>query len=124
MKLLGLLSPLILQKMKEDNISELGDYDAPFCEQQYTHGFCDISLFKFKSFAQFNTPPPQTASNFRHLLSCGTINTIKAEQLMAGKLTTFISKLLINPFGTSIIDQHVRESIKLIGFYHFFPQAE
>ena len=28
------LSPLILQKMKEDNIGELGDYDAPFCEQQ------------------------------------------------------------------------------------------
>ena len=22
--------------MKEDNISQLGDYDAPFCEQQYT----------------------------------------------------------------------------------------
>ena len=32
------LSPLILQKMKEGNISQLGDYDAPFCEQQYTHG--------------------------------------------------------------------------------------
>ena len=30
-----------------------------------------ISLFKFKSFDQFNTP--QTASNFRHLLSCGTM---------------------------------------------------
>ena len=25
--------------MKEDNqFSQLGDYDAPFCEQQYTHG--------------------------------------------------------------------------------------
>ena len=57
--------------MKEDNISQLGDYDAPFCEQQYTHGSCDISLFKFESFDLFNTP--QTASNFRHLLSCGTI---------------------------------------------------
>ena len=22
--------------MKEDNISQLGDYDVPFCEQQYT----------------------------------------------------------------------------------------
>ena len=31
-----------------------------------------ISLFKFKSFDQFNTP--QTASNFSHLLSCGTID--------------------------------------------------
>ena len=57
--------------MKEDNITQLGDYDAPFCEQQYRHGSCYISLSKFKSFDQFNTP--QTASNFRHLLSCGTI---------------------------------------------------
>ena len=39
--------------MKEDNISQLGDYDAPFCKQQYTNGSCDISLFKFKSFDQF-----------------------------------------------------------------------
>ena len=44
--------------MKEDNISQLGDYDAPFCEQQYRHGSSHISLFKFKSFDQFNTPPP------------------------------------------------------------------
>ena len=57
--------------MKEGNISQLGDYDVPLCEQQYTHGSCYISLLKFKSFDQFNTP--QTASNFRHLLSCGTI---------------------------------------------------
>ena len=57
--------------MKEDNISQLGDYDVPFCERQYTHGSCHISLFKFQSFDQFNTS--QTASNFRHLLSCGTI---------------------------------------------------
>ena len=71
-KLFRPLSPLILQKMKEDNISQLGDYDASFCEQQYTHGSCYISLFKFKSFNQFNSP--QLASNFRHLLSCGTID--------------------------------------------------
>ena len=57
--------------MKEDNISQLGNYDTPFCEQQYTLGSYYISLFKFKSFDQFNTP--KTASNFRHLLSCGTI---------------------------------------------------
>ena len=56
--------------MKEDNISQLADYDAPFCEQQYPHGSCYISLSKFESFDQFNTP--QTASNLRHLLSCGT----------------------------------------------------
>ena len=64
--------------MKGDNISQLGDYDAPFCEQQYMHGSCDISLFKFKWFDQFNTP--QTASNFRHLLSCGTIGKNKKSQ--------------------------------------------
>ena len=57
--------------MQEDNISQLGDYDAQFFEQQYTHGSCYISLFKFKSSDQFNIP--QTASNFRHLLSCDTI---------------------------------------------------
>ena len=51
------LSPLILQKMKEDNISQLGDYDVPFCEQ-YRHGSCYISLFKFKSFDQLIPPPP------------------------------------------------------------------
>ena len=42
-------------------------------------------------------------SNQRH--NC--LNAIKAEQLMAGK-QLLISKLLINPFGTSVIDQHVR----------------
>ena len=47
--------------MKEDNTSQSGDNDAPFCEQQYTHGPCYISLFKFKSYDQFNTPKlPQT----------------------------------------------------------------
>ena len=59
--------------MKEDNISQLDDYDVLFCEEQYTHGSCYISLFNFKSFDQFNIP--QTASNFRHLLSCGTIGS-------------------------------------------------
>ena len=42
--------------MKEDNISQSGDYAAPFCEQQYTYGPCYISLFKFKSFDQ-SIPP-------------------------------------------------------------------
>ena len=51
-----LKSPSILRKMKEDDISQLGDYDAPFCEQQYMDGSCYISLFKFRSFDQFNTP--------------------------------------------------------------------
>ena len=34
------LSPLVLQKMKEDYFSQLDDYDKPFCDQQYTHGSC------------------------------------------------------------------------------------
>ena len=38
-------------------VSQLGDYDMPLCEQQYTHGSCHISLFKFKSFDQFSTLP-------------------------------------------------------------------
>ena len=43
--------------MKEDNqVSQLGHYDALLREQQYTHGSCYISLFKFKSFDQFNSP--------------------------------------------------------------------
>ena len=53
---LDFLPPIILQNMKEDDISQLGDYDVPFCEQQYSHGSCYISLFKFKSFDQFNAP--------------------------------------------------------------------
>ena len=42
--------------MKEENISQLGDYNAPFCEQQYMHGSCYISLFKLKSFDQLIPP--------------------------------------------------------------------
>ena len=42
--------------MKEDNISQLGDYDAPFCEQQYTHESCYSCLSKFKSFNQLIPP--------------------------------------------------------------------
>ena len=42
--------------MKEDNISQLGDYDPLSCEQQNTHGSYYISLFKFKSFDQFILP--------------------------------------------------------------------
>ena len=42
--------------MKEDNISQLGDYDVPFYEQQYMQGSCYISLFKLKSFDQLIPP--------------------------------------------------------------------
>ena len=43
--------------MKEDNISQLGDYDAHSVYNNTRMGLV-ISLFKFKSFDQFNTPPP------------------------------------------------------------------
>ena len=55
--------------MKEDNISQLGDYDTHSVNNN-TRMSCYISFFKFKSFHEFNNP--QIASNFRHLLSCGT----------------------------------------------------
>ena len=42
--------------MKENNISQLDDYDVTFCEQQYTHGSCYISFSKFKSFDQLIPP--------------------------------------------------------------------
>ena len=60
MKLLGLLSQLVLQKMKEVYFSQLDDYDEPFCEQQSRMGLVClfVSLFKFKSFDQFNPPEP------------------------------------------------------------------
>ena len=45
--------------MKEDNISQLDNYVN------------NNTRMGLKSFDQFNTP--QTASNFRYLLSCGTI---------------------------------------------------
>ena len=53
--------------MKADNISQLGDYDAPFCEQEYTHGSCYISLFKFKSFDQFDAPKLSQILDIREL---------------------------------------------------------
>ena len=62
--------------MKKDNISQLDDYDVPICEQQYMYGSCYNSLFKFKSFGQLINPPPQISLNFRHLLSCSTIETV------------------------------------------------
>ena len=42
--------------MKQDNISQLGDYDVSFFEQQYAHWSSYISLFEFKSFSQLIPP--------------------------------------------------------------------
>ena len=69
-----LLSSLILQEMKEDNISQLGDYDAPFCEQQYTHGSYCISLFKLKSFDQLIPPKlPQILDIYSNVAPLGVL---------------------------------------------------
>ena len=38
------LLPLILQKIKEDNISQSADYDVPFCEQQDMHGYIFVQI--------------------------------------------------------------------------------
>ena len=40
-----------------------------------THMGLVILFFKFKSFDQFNPPPPRTTLNYRHLLSCGSIES-------------------------------------------------
>ena len=45
-----------LRKINEDDLNERDDYGVPFSEQQYTHGSCYISLFRCKSFDQFDTP--------------------------------------------------------------------
>ena len=62
---------MILQTMKEDNISKLGNYEAPFYEQQYMHESCYISCLNSN---QLNSLIPSHAVlNFRHSLSSGTI---------------------------------------------------
>ena len=57
--------------MKEDNISQLDDYDVPFYEPQYTRGSCCISLVKLKLFDEFNTPKLSKILDI--YFSCGTI---------------------------------------------------
>ena len=81
--------------MKEDNISQLGDYDVPFFEQQYMDGCCYISLFKFKTFDQL-IPAPQTTSNFRHLLSCGTM--VRSDSQIEGMIV-FGKEVLLTSFA-------------------------
>ena len=75
--------------MKEDNISQSGDYDAPFCEQQNTHGSCYISLFKFKLFDQLIPPDclkfPTFTQLWHYILWLG--------QIMAGYQVLNVTKL-------------------------------
>ena len=59
--------------------------------------------------------------NYYQLMAGKQLLSVNYYQLMAGKQLLSVNYY---PFGSLIFDQHVRESIKLIGFYHFFPQTE
>ena len=69
--------------MKEDNISQFGDYDAPFCNNNTRMGLIISFCSNSNHLISLIPPPPKkktkkkTASNFRHLLSCGTIKVAK-----------------------------------------------
>ena len=54
--LLRLFVTISLRKINQDNLNKRDDYGVPFSEQQFTHGFCCISLFKYKSFDQSDPP--------------------------------------------------------------------
>ena len=43
-------------KLRSRDFLSRDDYGVPFSKQQYTHGFCYISLFKYKSFDQSDPP--------------------------------------------------------------------
>ena len=70
------------KKMKKDNISQLNDYDEPLCQQPYTHG---LVILLCSNSNHLISLIPGIASDFRHLLSCGTIvlviDTIKISHL-------------------------------------------
>ena len=93
------LSPLILQKMKQDNISQLGDYDAPFYEQ-YRYVSCYILLFKFKSFDQLIPPKlPQILD----IYSVVALYKLKWKDLMNSCLLGLRNNLLCKE-GVAIIN--------------------
>ena len=109
--------------MKEDNISQLCDYDAPFCEQQYTHGSYYISLFTFKSFDQFNTP--QTASNFKHLLSCGTTESLNFFTLFTANIFwELIVHAQITWSGTRLVDNRSNQLLIHVFLKHINSMPE
>ena len=90
------LSPSVLQKMKWDNISQLDDFDAPFCEQQYTHGPCYFSLFKFKSFDQFNPLNCLKFQTFTQLWYCSLFRNFLLSSFLSCGLSFDVS-WYINP---------------------------
>ena len=56
--------------MKENNISQSGDYDA---HSLYNNTRMGLGISLCSNSNHLIILIPQTASNFRHLLSCGTI---------------------------------------------------
>ena len=56
MTLLRLFVTTRLGKINEDDLSKRNDYSVPFSEQQYMHWSCYKSLFKCKSFDQYDPP--------------------------------------------------------------------
>ena len=60
--------------MKEDNISQLGDYDA---HSVYNNTRMGLVISLSSNLNHLISLIPQTESNFRYLLSCGTIGFSK-----------------------------------------------
>ena len=54
--LLRFFVTISLHKINEDNLNERYGYSVSLSEQQYMHGSCYISLFKYKSFDQSDPP--------------------------------------------------------------------
>ena len=76
-----MLPSLLLQKMKEDNqVSQLGDYDVHSVNNNTR---MDLVIFLYSNSNHLiSLIPPKTASNFRHLLSCGTIDEVCQHKLI------------------------------------------
>ena len=87
-KFLRLSITINLRKMKEDNVSQLDDYRAHSVYNNTRKGLV-ISLC-LNSNHLISLIPPQTASNFRHLLSCDTIGIAK---ISLKNLDSFLSNL-------------------------------
>ena len=99
------------------NFHELFKFVILFLGPLLNLGLCHLNYFYHTQTDSIST------GNYLRNQKHNYLNAIKGVHLMVGK-QLLISTSLINPFGTSVINQHVRESIKLISFYQFFPQAE
>ena len=87
--------------MKKDNISQLGDYDAPFCEQQYTHGSYYISLFKLESFDQLIPPKLPQILDIYSVVALQYPSVVAQGNEMQYPLFLLIFKLFTSYFKTA-----------------------